>query len=115
MTHKVTCAGIALWATVSLTVPALAFPVGNGDTTQVSTAVRYTASDLTTPGGAKALASRIKDAATFVCGGDSVIDRQAIDYDACRDNAIDGALATLKAPMVSAALGRKVPTGLASR
>ena len=71
--------------------------------------------DLHTQAGAKEAARRIHVAADFVCGGDNTLWRQDSDFDACRNDAVDRALAALQAPMVSAALGRQTPTGLAAR
>jgi UrcA family protein len=71
--------------------------------------------DLQTQDGAKRAAFRIRVAATNVCGGQSSIFRESWDFDTCRNHAIDRALATLQAPLVSAALGRPTPVGLASR
>jgi UrcA family protein len=116
MTNRLACATVALCA-AALAAPALAqSPAGDSDTTTVSTVVKYRVPELTTARGAKAVALRIEHAANSVCGGDSIIDRQAVTFDACRDDAIDGALETLNAPMVSAALGRlPAPRSLAAR
>jgi UrcA family protein len=71
--------------------------------------------DLHTQAGAKVAARRIHIAADYVCGGDNLLWRRDFDFPACRDAAIDRALAALQAPLVSAALDRQVPAGLAAR
>jgi UrcA family protein len=115
MTYKLSCTALVLCA-AAFAVPALAgSPVSNFDPSQPSVAIRYSEADLATPAGARALASRIKDAAILVCGGDSVVDRQAVGYDDCREAAIDAALSSVKAPMVAEALGRHGLTSLAAR
>jgi len=71
--------------------------------------------DLHSEAGAKQAAFRIHVAANFVCGGENSIWRQSMDFDSCRNQAIDRALASLDAPLVSAALGRPTSIGMASR
>jgi UrcA family protein len=115
MMYKLSCAALALCA-AAFAAPALAgSPTSDFETNQPRVEIRYDAAALATADGAAALASRIKDAAALVCGGDSVIDQQAVDYDVCREGAIDAALSSVRAPMVSEALGRHSLTSLAAR
>ena len=100
------CVGLAVSST------ATAHPTVDPDIT-VSRIVRLGDVDLHTQAGAKVAAWRIHRAADFVCGGDNALRRQAADFPDCRNHAIDRALDTLQAPLVSAALGRQTPAGLA--
>jgi len=79
----------------------------------VSRTVPVSDLDLNTQAGAKIAAQRIRVAAEYVCGGDTW--PLAFDYFDCRAHAIDRAAASLNAPLVSTALGRKTSAGLASR
>ena len=94
---------------------ARAQPSVNSESNQVSRTVHLAGIDLHTQAGAREAARRIHIAADFVCGGDNTLWRQDSDFTACRNDAIDRALSTLQAPMVSAALGRPTPSGLAAR
>ena len=82
---------------------------------QVRKTVRLGDLDLHSQAGAKAAAWRIQIAADYVCGGYNRIGRQIVDFIPCREDAINRALDTLNQPMVSAAMGRKAPVGMASR
>jgi len=91
-----------------------AFAGGFGEVQTFSRTVHLSDVDLRTPEGAKVAARRIKNAAEWVCGEDHG-PIFAEDYSTCRNDAIDRALASLNAPMVSAALGRSVSPTLAAR
>jgi UrcA family protein len=104
---------LGLFAAAALAAPALADPNGFGDTQRVSRTVHLADVDLHTTDGAKVAAWRIRNAAADVCGGDWR--STAFDFNACRNQAIDRALASLDAPLVSAALGRSTQTDLAAR
>ena len=81
-----------------------------------TTTVRLSDVDLHTVKGAKTAALRIRNAAAFVCsGGNDIVYQIADDYMPCREHAIDRALANMQAPLVSAALGRQTPMGVAAR
>jgi UrcA family protein len=71
--------------------------------------------DLGSAAGARVAATRIRLAADYVCGGDLLLGRMSDDFIPCRHAAIDRALASLHAPLVSAALGRATPTSMAER
>ncbi len=101
-------------------VAAAAFAsAASADTTpspdRITRVVKVSDVDLHSQAGAQTVAHRIFHAADYVCGGDSLLWRRASDFQSCRNDAIDRALASLKAPMVSAALGRQTTTGMASR
>ncbi len=115
MSHNFLVAVAAVGA-AAIAMPAVADPFsGPGDVVQVSRVVRYNVADLHDVKGARRLAFRIKIAAADVCGGDDVIVRwYDDDFIPCREQAIDRALATLGAPMVSAALGRTSGPDLSS-
>jgi UrcA family protein len=94
----------------------LAESPGTSDTVhQVRWTVRLGDLDLHSQAGAKTAAWRIQLAADYVCGGYNRIGRQIADFIPCREDAINRALDTLNQPMVSAAMGRKAPVGMASR
>ncbi len=113
MKRFVTSLCLALCA-AAMTGPVVsADPVGAPDL--ISRTVRFGDIDLQTQAGAKVAARRIHIAADYVCGGDQLLWRQASDFQSCRNEAIDRALASLQAPLVSAALGRQAPAGMASR
>ena len=97
------------------TAAAVASTASADPASQVSRVVQIGDLNLHTQDGAKVAARRIHIAADYVCGGDSVLWRQGADFFSCRNGAIDRALASLQAPLVSAALGRSTPTGMASR
>jgi UrcA family protein len=105
----VACVAVAVAST------ARAQPSASAEGGQVSRTVHLGDIDLHTQAGAREAARRIHIAADFVCGGDSTLWRQDADFDTCRNGAIDRALSTLRSPLVSAALGRQTPTGLAVR
>jgi UrcA family protein len=104
---------------LSIMAAAAFAPVALADTTsttdRISRVVEVGDLDLHSQAGARTAAHRIHVAADYVCGGDNLLWRRASDFQDCRNGAIDRALASLKAPMVSAALGRPTPTGMASR
>jgi UrcA family protein len=88
---------------------------GDGPVILVRRVVHYRIAELHDAKGAKNLALRIKNAADYVCGGDDIVVRWYDgDFIPCREQAIDRALATLNAPMVSAALRRTSGAGLSS-
>jgi UrcA family protein len=115
MTLPRTSLVLGLFAAAALAAPALADPNGFGDTEQVGRTVHLADVDLHTIDGAGVAARRIKNAAAYVCGGDSRPLVMVSDFNACRNQAIDRALASLDAPLVSAALGRSTQTDLAAR
>ena len=115
MTHSTTSLIIGLFVATALTAPAVAGPVGYDETGQASRVVRLADVDLHTTDGAKVAARRIKDAADFLCGVDSGVMLASSDFIACRDQAIDHALASLDAPLVSAALSRPTLPIVAAR
>jgi UrcA family protein len=94
---------------------AFAAPAAADDPHRITRVVQVGDLDLHSEAGAKQAAFRIHVAADYVCGGDNNIWRQSMDFDSCRDQAIDRALASIDAPLVSAALGRPTPIGMASR
>jgi UrcA family protein len=104
---------LSILAAAAFASTSAADPTQSGD--GLSRVVQVGGLDLHTQAGAKIAARRIHQAADYVCGGDSLLWRQASTFQDCRNDAIDRALASLKAPMVSAALGRQTPTGMASR
>jgi UrcA family protein len=81
---------------------------------QVSRTVYVGDLDLHTQAGAKTAANRVSSAADSVCS-DYLAERRTFDFMACRDQAIAEAVASLQAPMVSAALGRQAFKDVASR
>jgi len=106
---------LGLFAAAALAAPALADPSGFGETEQVSRTVHLADVDMHTTDGARVAAGRIKNAASDVCGGNSRPILMVSDFTACRNHAIDRALASLDAPLVSAALGRSTLADLAAR
>jgi UrcA family protein len=67
--------------------------------------IKVTAADLNTPDGVKRLALRLRVAAYEVCGGNTPHGREATDFDACRQSAIEHAVAGIDAPVLARALG----------
>jgi UrcA family protein len=112
MTRFLTSVSLALCAAGGLGAVAVAHPADSASEV-VSRTVPVSDLDLHTQAGAKIAAQRIWVAAAYVCGGDTW--PLAFDYFACRADAIDRAAASLNAPLVSAALGRKTPANLVSR
>ncbi len=106
---------LGLFAAAALAAPAVADPSGVGAIERTSRTVHLADVDLHTIDGAKEAASRIKHAADYVCGGDWLEMHMSSDFSSCRRDAIDRALASLDAPLVSAALGRRTLTDVASR
>jgi UrcA family protein len=115
MNHPLHSFVLGLCAAAAFVAPAIADPSGIGQTYQVSRTVRLADVDLHTTDGAKVAAWRIRRAADYVCGGDEMIGRMSADFASCRSGAIDRALVTLDAPLVSAALGRPTVTDMAAR
>jgi UrcA family protein len=115
MTLPRTSLVLGLFAAAALAAPALADPNGFGEMQQVSRTVHVGDVDLHTTDGARVAARRIKNAASDVCGGDSRPILMVSDFAACRNDAIDRALASIDAPLVSAALGRSPQANLAAR
>ncbi|HVN01583.1 MAG TPA: UrcA family protein [Caulobacteraceae bacterium] len=115
MSHRFLLAA-AIVSIAAIATPVPASPASSfGEVVVVTRVVRYREAELHTPGGARSLAVRLKSAAEYVCGGDDILVRfYDRDFIACRESAIDRALATLQAPMVSAALGRISGEGLSS-
>jgi UrcA family protein len=111
--HRVSFA-IGLIAAGALSSAAFADPSPWGQPQTFSRTVRLADVDLHTVDGAKVAAQRIKNAAEWVCGEDHG-PIFAEDYSTCRNDAIDRALASLNAPLVSAALGRPASPALAAR
>lgn len=107
MNRKLTLA-VAVATAAAVSFPVLANPLpGIGPIVQLTRIVRYRVVELRTLEGAKSVAMRIKSAASYVCGGDDQLTRIYDDaFIPCREGAIDRALNELRAPMVSAALGR---------
>jgi len=71
-----------------------------------SITIRASAADLGTSQGTKALATRIRAAATTVCGGDTdPAARSGDGFVRCREAAISGAVRRLDAPLLARALG----------
>jgi UrcA family protein len=82
----------------------------------VSVKVAYADADLQTAEGAKALATRVRIAASAVCGGDNNLVRSGYRFQHCRGAAIARAVDALNAPLVAEALGRPTgPSALARR
>lgn len=67
--------------------------------------IKVTSADLNTPDGARKLAFRLRVAAYRVCGGDVPLGRYAADFDACRQSAVEHAVARIDAPVLARALG----------
>ena len=104
---------LSILAAAAFAPAASANPVSSDD--RIVQVVQVGDLDLHTQAGAKTAARRIHQAADSVCGGENLLWRQASDFQSCRIQAIDRTLATIDAPLVSAALGRPTPTGMASR
>jgi UrcA family protein len=118
MNHLLTSVTLSACTALACASVAVAQPYDTSHVTeQISRTVELRDVDVNTPAGAKVAADRIRDAAEQVCNGNTT--RWWPDYYGyakCRDQALDRALATLQAPLVSAALHRKAPTtGLAAR
>jgi UrcA family protein len=104
-------AGFALLAGVVLSAGASAATAGDRDpfagAAPVSIQIRASSAALASPRQAKALAIRLRAAAATVCGGDvEPFVRTGDTFAACREAAIDHAVAGLNAPLLSRALGR---------
>jgi UrcA family protein len=116
MNHLFTSVCLSVYAALACASVAVADPYGLPDRIeQVSRAVQLSDVDVHTAAGAKVAADRIRSAAEYVCGGDDLEWRPDYGYILCRDHAIDRALASLQAPLVSAALHRPSSIGLAGR
>jgi UrcA family protein len=117
MTSSRTAILVGLLAAGTLVAPAFANPYEAGHSEQVRRTVHLNDVDVHTGVGAHVAAWRIWTAASYVCGGDSrpILTLSDTDFNECRNGAVDRALASLNAPMVSAALGRSSPTDIATR
>jgi UrcA family protein len=90
-------------------LPTLAFGNALDDTRSVR--VRFADLDLNSPAGAERLYRRLSIAARDVCGDESeIIDlRQIADIHACRNEALEGAVAGVDRPLLTAAFERHHP------
>lgn len=109
----------ALAAVLLVGTTAVARENAHGDQDQVSTTVKYGDLDLSTQAGARAVLGRIHRAASEVCGPApfNPLDRRW-EYEPCVNKAIDGAVARLNSPTVTAMNGgkaSKAAVALASR
>jgi UrcA family protein len=95
---------VALAAAIVTSSPAAEMSV-SGRKDLVSRTVTYAAADLRDPVAAKRLAFRIVQAASYVCGGDSLLVRTGQRFQRCRRQATERGLASLNAPVVTAAVG----------
>ena len=112
-------AGLALLAGAALAASASAAAAGDRDpfagAAPVSIRIHASSAELASPRQAKALAIRLRAAATTVCGGDvEPFVRTGDAFATCREAAIDRAVAGLNAPLLSRALGR-APERFASK
>ncbi|HEY3947590.1 UrcA family protein [Phenylobacterium sp.] len=108
MTHTLAPIAMALAVATTFAGAALGAPLRVVDDSDLVTAkVAYADSELHSADGARAVAQRIRTAAWEVCGGARSTVRSGVRFQQCRSAAIDRALATLSAPMVSEAAGRK--------
>ena len=67
--------------------------------------IKVKGAELSTPDGARRVALRLRVAAYQVCGGYAPNGREAADFDACRQSAIQRAMAGIDAPLLARALG----------
>ena len=114
MSRIITSAALGLAAILTLAGPAGAATPSAND--RVVVIVKATEPELHSLSGAKALALRIRTAATEACGG-SVYPNAVIfstGFRQCREAAIDGAIRNLDSPYLADALGR-APQVLARR
>ncbi|MDB5483490.1 MAG: hypothetical protein JWO83_4543 [Caulobacteraceae bacterium] len=95
-------AALALGAPANADSPAVA-----SDEQRNVIKLKYVEADLQTLQGAKALALRLRVAAADVCGGELPLVRTGDQFVRCREAAIDRAIATLNAPLLAQALGRR--------
>jgi|SRR5579872_3175218 len=105
MFRSILTATVALSAALAIGAPASAAGLavfGDGERNVVT--VKYTETDLHTVRGAKALAVRVRVAAEDVCGASDPVVRQGDQFYACREAAIDRAMAQVSAPLVAEAL-----------
>lgn len=101
MTRKNTLAILLLTAIAAAPIRAASF-----DRPQVT--VSYSDLDLSRPAGAAALLDRLSTAARAVCGGVPDIRNLAAmsNFRACRKEAMDRAVASIRAPLVAQLYGR---------
>jgi len=99
---------LTLSAALALAAPSNAGnPTIAGDDQRNVITLKYAEADLQTIRGAKALAFRLRVAAADVCGGENPLVRTGNQFAKCREAAIDQAIATLNAPLLADALGRR--------
>ncbi len=109
-------AAVAICAVFAITAPAVAASAsGSDDTSRATRVVRFATADLYTAAGARRLASRIKFAAASVCASSDPLEYMNDGLTTCREEAIDGALAKLNAPLLAQALGRSPLSSFAQR
>lgn len=109
-------ASFALCAAVALAASAAAAPASvQVDNGQAAQAFHYTAADLRTVAGAKAIAVRLRWVASDLCAGHDPLAHVSDGVARCREATIDRALATMNAPLVAQALGRPAISALAQR
>jgi UrcA family protein len=91
--RNLTAAGLG--ACIALfSAAALAQSPTSGDGAATRT-LRYSTQELATPAGTARVATRIRDAADAVCGGDSLLQRLTPGFERCRREVRDRALAQL--------------------
>lgn len=102
---------LAAGAALALTASAHAQDLQGQEPGPMSLTVSYGDLDLTHDAGAQALYHRIRHAAERVCGGypDSQVLALRSPYETCRKEAVERAVKSLHAPMVTAAAGVKTP------
>lgn len=104
---------LTLSAALALGAPANAgSPAVAGDEQRNVIRLKYAEADLQTVRGAKALALRLRVAAAEVCGGESPLVRTGGQFARCREATIDRAIATLNAPLLADALGRRISSNI---
>jgi UrcA family protein len=113
MSTKTKLAAVSALATLAIAAAAQAAPEmspSSSDDT-VSVKVFLADLDLSSPAGARVVLQRIRNAARAICGDEpapAALDR-AGPYRACVATTIDGAVASLGAPMVTALNGHARP------
>jgi UrcA family protein len=76
------------------------------DASQNIVTINTTGLDIHSSDGARVLAERVRIAAWKVCGGDNPLARADSDFDKCRREAIDRAIASFASPELARVLGR---------
>jgi len=104
MTSRFIVAAAAFASLLGLPVAAQAAPATSQQGDLVQETVRYTSVETTSPAGATRVARRIRVAADKVCAGNSVLVRTGANFHLCRRDAIERAVTTLGAPLVTQAL-----------